>query len=46
MVVLNHYYGVEMDDRKIVVVVVDMMVVFVVFGQVVDMADGEDYDKK
>ena len=45
MVVLNHCYGVETDGKKIVVVVVDMMIVVVVFGQMVDMADGEDYDR-
>ena len=46
VVVLDHCYGVETDGRKIVVVVVDMMIVFVVFDQMVDMADGEHYNKK
>ena len=45
MVVLNYCYGVETDGRKIVVVVVDMMIVVIVFGQIVDMADGEDYNR-
>ena len=46
MVVLNHCYEVETVGRKIVVVVADMMIVVVVFDQMVDMANDEDYDKK
>ena len=46
MVVLDHCYEVETVGIRIVVVVVGMMTVVVVFDQMVDMADGEDYDKK
>ena len=45
VVVLDHYCVVETDSKKIVVVVVDMMTVVVVFGQMVDMADSEDYNR-
>ena len=45
VVVLDYCCVVETDGKKIVVVVVDMMTVVVVFGQMVDMADGEDYDR-
>ena len=36
---------VETDGKKIVVVVVDMMAVVVVCDQMIDMADGEDYNR-
>ena len=46
MVVSAHCYEVETVGMRIVVVVVGMMTVVVVFAQMVDMADGEDCDKK
>ena len=45
VVVLDHCCVVETDGKRIVVVVVDMMTVVVVFGQMVDMADSEDYNR-
>ena len=45
VVVLDHCCVVKTDGERIVVVVVDMMTVVVVFGQMVDMADGEDYNR-
>ena len=45
IVVLDYCCVVETDSKRIVVVVVDMMTVVVVFGQMVDMADGEYYNR-
>ena len=44
MVVSCYYCVVETDNRRIVVVVADMMAVVVVSGQMIDIVDNKDYD--
>ena len=45
MVVSCRYCVVETDGKGVVVVVADMMAIVVGFGQTLDIADGEDYDR-
>ena len=45
VVVSCHYCVVETDGKKIIVVVADLMAVVVAFGQMIDIADSEDYDR-